>query len=133
MNESVMKAVYIAFAALLAGLLLKRMREELSIGVRIGAVVLIFAIVIGGIREILEAVSTLISTESLRGYAEPMVRAVGLAFLCKICADICRDCGENGLANGVENAGKIGILLLCLPMVRELLETASELWRIGDG
>lgn len=132
MNESVMRAIGIAFAALLAGLLLKRMREELSLGIRIAAIVLIFLIIIGGIREVLTAVTEWIAIAAFGEYAESMIRAIGLAFLCKICGDICRDCGENGLAGCVESAGKIGILLLCVPMVQELLETATVLWQIGN-
>ena len=91
MNESVMRAIGIAFAALLAGLLLKRMREELSLGIRIAAIVLIFIIIIGGIREVLTAVTEWIAIDIFGEYAESMIRAIGLAFLCKVCYDI--SCG----------------------------------------
>lgn len=131
MDESMMKVALIAFTALFAGLLLKKLHEELSVGVRIGGTVLIFVIVMNGVGRVLDAFSSLFTGHDMSGFAENMVRAVGLAFLCKICADICRDCGENGLAGGVESAGKIGILLLALPMVRELLETASEFLEMG--
>ena len=132
MEISMMKVALISVTALLAGLLLKRLREELSIGVRIGGTVLIFVIVMVGVKDLFASFSDLLSMTSFSGYAEPMIRAVGLAFLCKICADICRDCGENGLASGVESAGKIGILLLAFPMMKELLETASVFWSMSE-
>lgn len=133
MNDGVVRAIGIALVALLAALLLKRMREELSACVRIGAVILIFAVVLGSIRQVLGSVTSFVSDTALGGYAEPMIRAIGLAFLCRICADICRDCGEGGLAGGIESVGKVGILLLCLPLVQRLLETAAELWKMGEG
>ena len=133
MSDGVVRAIGIALVALLASLLLRRMREEISACVRIGAVLLIFFAVLGSIRQVLDAATAFMGSATLGGYAEPMIRAIGLAFLCRICADICRDCGESGLAGGIESAGKAGILLLCLPLVQRLLETATELWQMGEG
>ncbi|MBR6594775.1 MAG: stage III sporulation AC/AD family protein [Clostridia bacterium] len=56
-----------------------------------------------------------------------LFKAVGISLLCTVAADICRDMGENGLANGVEGAGRAAILLLSLPVVRYLLESAASL------
>ncbi|MBQ8345405.1 MAG: stage III sporulation AC/AD family protein [Clostridia bacterium] len=125
------KVVAIAMVALIGGLLLRGMRSELSLGLRIGGIVLIFAMVMHGMEELLAFFSDLPTPTAFSAYVNPMMKATGLTFLCKICADICRDCGEGGLANGVESAGKVGVLLLALPMVRELMETALSLWEIG--
>ena len=56
------------------------------------------------------------------GYGEIMLKGLGIAVLCRICSDICRDCGEPTAAAGVESAGKIGLLILALPAVGEVLE-----------
>ena len=55
-----------------------------------------------------------------------LLKALGVAFLAQICSDICRDCGENSAAAGVELVAKLEILLLCLPMLEKVLGTARE-------
>ena len=56
-----------------------------------------------------------------------LLRGLGVAVLTQLCAELCRQSGESGLALGVEGAGKAELLLLCLPMLRDLVETAGEL------
>ena len=42
-------------------------------------------------------------------------------------ADICRESGEGGAANGVELAGKVELLLLSLPLINDILSVTKEL------
>ena len=41
--------------------------------------------------------------------------------------DICRDFGEISIAQKVETAGKVEILVLSLPLVRSVIELSREL------
>ena len=59
------------------------------------------------------------------------LKGLGIAFLTQVCADICRDSGEGGIASGVELVGKIEILLLCLPLLERILALARELLGVG--
>ncbi len=54
-------------------------------------------------------------------YISVMVRALGLCVLCRVCSDICRDCGQATLAAAVESAGKVGMILLAMPTVTEII------------
>ena len=59
--------------------------------------------------------------------AELLLKALGIAWLTQCCADVCRESGESGAANGVELAGKAELLLLALPLLNNVLEVVSEL------
>ncbi len=59
--------------------------------------------------------------------ASLLLRALGVALLCQLCADLCRQSGETTIAAGVETAGRAQILLLSLPKLRELLAAAEQL------
>ena len=59
--------------------------------------------------------------------AELLLKALGIAWLTQCCADVCRESGESGAANGVELAGKVELLLLALPLLNNVLEVVSEL------
>ena len=60
-------------------------------------------------------------------YVATMLKGLGVAFISEICAGICRDFGKSTLADGVELAGKLEIILLCVPMITEIVSTAAEL------
>ena len=64
--------------------------------------------------------------------AEFLLKALGIAVLTQCCAELCRESGESGVANGVELAGKVEILLLALPLIAEILSTARELLSLAS-
>ena len=47
--------------------------------------------------------------------------------LSKLCADVCRDMGENTVGGGIELGGRLAILSLCIPLIGELMGYAREL------
>ena len=67
------------------------------------------------------------SEGELGEYASLMIKAVGIAVICATCGDVCRECGAASVASGVETAGNLAILGLCLPLLRELLDDAALL------
>ncbi len=60
-------------------------------------------------------------------WGQTLLKALGVAIAVEITADICRDAGEQSLAHKLELVGKAELLLLALPLVRELLELAGGL------
>ena len=56
-----------------------------------------------------------------------MLRVLAVALVTHICANICRDCGETTIASYMELGGKVEILLLSLPTVKEIIDTAVGL------
>ena len=65
--------------------------------------------------------------DAVGGYAEILLKALGIAVLTQCCAELCRECGENAAATGVELTGKVEILLLCLPLMSDVLSVAEDL------
>ncbi|MBQ4274429.1 MAG: hypothetical protein IJB94_05610 [Clostridia bacterium] len=49
----------------------------------------------------------------------------------QITSDICRDNGEATLAGHIEIVGKLELLLLCIPLIEEILATAKKLLEMG--
>ena len=72
----------------------------------------------------------LAESTGIAGYTAPLFKALAVAILTHLCAELCRESGEGGVAEGVELAGRLEILLLCLPLISEILETAGRLLSI---
>ena len=117
----------VAILCTIAGVLLRQIKGELSGLLRLGGGVLIFSLFLPLLGDALEQTGLLVENREAYLYAEVMLRALGLAFLCRICADICRECGEGMIATGVEMAGKLAILLLCFPLLQEIIGYAREM------
>ncbi len=57
----------------------------------------------------------------------PITKALLIALLCQLTAEICRDFGENSIASKVELGGKIAIIYLSIPLVKEVLKSAGQI------
>ncbi len=127
MDGSLFRICGLAILCLTVGLIVRQIRPELSGLVRIAAAVLIFGTLVSPLAERLETVIALLGGSGVEVYAQRMLRVLGIAFLTTICANVCRDSGENTLAGGVELAGKLAIVGLSIPLIEEILECATQL------
>ena len=109
---------------------LRRYQPELSIGVSIVAGIVVLVAIL---RTLLPTVQTI--REMLDGAAVPTVyvgvlfKALGICLLTQIAADTCRDAGESALAAKAEFVGKTMLLVISLPLFREITEVALSLMR----
>ena len=108
-------------------LCLKELRATLALPTRLAAVLLLFGAALALYVPVMERIRLLFSLSGAADYATPILRAAGIALICEIAVSFCRDLGENTVANGVLLFGKLEILVLCLPLVDDVLEIAKEL------
>lgn len=130
------KVCGVAILAAVSLNLLGRLSSGISILLRVGAGVLIFGILVLLLRENIDTLRDVLFIGEGGDFAKDaftlMLKALGVALISRFCADVCRDCGENTLAGGVENAGKIVMVSLSLPVLAQILERASEILEIGS-
>ena len=56
-----------------------------------------------------------------------LAKAMGIAYMTQISSELCRECGENNIAFGIESAGKIEIIILSLPLINQVIELSREM------
>ncbi len=64
---------------------------------------------------------------SVAEYAAVMLKGLGAAILTHVCSSVCRECGKPTLADYVEFAGRIELVLLCLPLITQIMKAADTL------
>ena len=114
-----------------AALLLHGKNGELAMLLRVGGVLVIMGVLATALQDTLGELGALISSSALSTYLTVMLKALGIAILCATCGDVCRECGSGSVAFGVELAGNLLILSLCLPILREILGYATSLLSLG--
>ena len=113
--------------ALLA-LSLRGQRPEFAMLLSLGCGIFVLLNLLGqmkGILSGLERVMTGLSGQSdLTGI---ILKALGICIVAELGSQCCRDAGEAAIAAKVELAAKTALVLMCMPVFTQLLETAGEL------
>lgn len=122
--------VQLAGVALLsvgAILVVRELKPNFVFPIRLAVTLFFFCAALVLYLPILERVKALFSLSGAADYGAPLLRATGIALICEITAAFCRDWGESTVADGVLLFGKLEILVLCLPLVDDVLKIAKEL------
>ena len=128
MSELSTKICFFAIICTVVSVIIKQCRPEYAFLVRLASTVGICAVAISVAGPIIEYIKSIfdVGINENYPYVQNVLKALGVAVLTEICADICRDLGESSAASGVELVGRIEILLLCIPMFEAVMKTVSE-------
>lgn len=121
-----------AVAGVTLAVLVRQWKNEFLPLLRLAFAIVFAAAVIGMSAPLVAYIRTLTENAGVSGYAEFLLKALGITVLTQCCAELCRESGESGVANGVELAGKVELLLLALPIISEILSTARELLSLAS-
>lgn len=119
----------VLFAVLCAVCILVLKTQKSPIAQLLGAMccVVLAVYIIGENNALFSEMRALLDESGYTAYAKTLVKALGVALVCEMGADVCRELGEAGVASKIELAGKIEILVLALPIARDLLSSARGL------
>lgn len=117
-----------AVAGALCAAVVKKQVPDLALVVTLCAVTLILLAAVTALEPVRELMDALGEQAGLSAAVlAPVVKTVGIALLTRVCAELCRDAGESGIAAAVEIAGGGCALLVCLPLFHGVLELILEL------
>lgn len=116
--------------ALLA-LSLRGQRPEFAMLLSLGCGVFVLLNLLGQMRGILSGLERVMA--GLSGQSDLtgiILKALGICIVAELGSQCCRDAGEAAIAAKVELAAKTALVLMCMPVFTQLLETAGELLRL---
>ena len=126
-----LKACMVALLMLASTTVIKQWKADFLPLVRIGAVVLFGSLLIANAEPLLSLLETLGTGSGASPYLETILKGLGIVILTQIASDICKDSGEGTLAGHIETVGKLELLLLCVPLIGEILGVAERLLEMG--
>ena len=113
-----------ALCALVAVVTVKETRRDFTPYLLMGAAVLLLGACLPGLGEgaaFARSLSSLAGEETV----SVVLRALGISWLSSAAGEICRGAGEAQLAGWLETAGRAELLVLSLPLLRELMAAAG--------
>ncbi|MGN0442122.1 MAG: SpoIIIAC/SpoIIIAD family protein [Acutalibacteraceae bacterium] len=117
-----------AAAAAVFAVLLKRYNPEIAMLTAMITGIIIFALILNSISpatDLIKRLSELIGDSGKN--VGILLKSIGICYICQFSADSCRDAGQGALAGKVELAGKIAVVLLCVPMLEEIINFAENI------
>lgn len=106
---------------------LKDYRPEFALLVSAAAGVFSLMLLLQPALEIIAEIKGRMETSGLTSVFSVLLKTVGICYITDFAADLCRDFGQNSLAAKVETAGKLSIVLVCLPLVASVLKITDKL------
>ncbi len=120
--------VGLALVVTVIGVVLRQIRPEIAIQLTILAAIIIFLLILGKVKVIIDLLQNLADQANISSYYLLIVlKIVGIAYLAEFGAQICRDAGEGALATKVEMAAKVSVLVLAIPIIAAILESLVRL------
>lgn len=117
------KVVGIVLTALIINIVLKNYSKEFTFLINIVCTIIIFTLIskdLKGIVDRLTSISNEISV--LLPYIKIMLKILGISMIAQLLSDLCRDNGENTLANQTELSAKIIVLVTALPLFTTIMD-----------
>ena len=127
----IIKIILISVVCAIICLIIKNFNPEFLPLVQIASLILIFTMLYDVIKQLLSSVVSIVSETNVvyDDYIFLLLKISGIAFITQMGSDVCKDSGSAVLANGVEFAGKVVIISLCLPLLRGVVEMAAAMVR----
>ena len=123
-----MQIIGISICGLLLTVLLRDYNKTISIIVMLSAAIIIFLLVLDGLSGVFTYIAEISSgAESTAEYIKLMMKVLGITLISQFAADMCRDAGENTLANQTDTAAKIIVVLMVLPLFEAVLNIITGL------
>lgn len=131
-----LRAIGVALVSLVAISILGGIGSGLKSFVKIAACVLLFSLAVSELSQGVDAIKDAYlgiksENEFLGESISVMIKALAIALVGRVGADICKECGEGGLAQGIESVSGVMIFTLSLPIVTSILEFASDILQRG--
>lgn len=126
--ELLLKTAAAALTAVLINLMIRRYNPEISLGLSLCAITVIFAAALrfsSGLMELVDAVKSIAGSENMM--IAPVIKCLAIALITKISAELCRDASQAASAAAVEFAGTVCAMGVTVPMIISMLKTIGSM------
>ncbi len=114
-------AIVIAFLCMIV----KQYKPEYALLCQLCGVAVIVLYAASSLEEIMSTLNEMISLSGIDvSFLKILLKALAVSILTDVASSVCRDSGNNTLANAVDLLGRTVIIVLALPILKKLAEAA---------
>jgi stage III sporulation protein AD len=124
----IMGIVGIGIAATIMIVIVKSQRPEMAMLISIITGIIIFILIATKLAAVVELISVYMKKTNVdTSIVATVLKIIGLAYICEIGAEICRDAEQGAIAAKIEMAGKVIIATIAVPIITSLLDLVIKI------
>lgn len=128
---NLISVVGVILVVAVASVVLKKYLPEYSMVINILAGAMVLVVIFGEVLGVIAKADHFVSASKIpKEYVDILFKSLGICFLTQFASDSCKDAGEGSLANKIELAGKVAIIVLALPLFEKVIQTSLELIKV---
>lgn len=118
----ILQIIGIGLSGAVTAFVLKEYKPLFAVCIGMLTAMVIFASLLRYISYVFDAVHMIAARLSVNNsYITVLIRIIGIAYLSRFGSEICRDAGQNVIAQKIELAGKIMIVVTSMPILTAVL------------
>jgi stage III sporulation protein AD len=123
----IVKVVAVGLVTMIATIIVKQVKPEISILITIAGSILIIVLIIQMLQGVFGSFLDIFDKTGVSSSLfVPIFKIIGIGYLCEFGANLCIDGGCNSIADKILFCGKITILIIALPIVTSVIDIVLE-------
>lgn len=124
----ILKIVGMAFVAMFLIVILRKSGSNIGTLLELAAGALILFVIFDPLKEIITFLQTISDKAKIDTvYIGIVIKIIGIAYISTFASALCKDANVDSLANQVDFAGKIMILVLAIPILMAVLNSILQI------
>jgi len=124
----IIQIVGLGLVATIIIIVLKDINPHFSFLIVLFTGVMIFLFLLGKISRVIEILDSLATQANINMvYLETILKIIGIAYVAEFAVQITKDAGQGAIAEKIELAGKLLIMVLAIPIIGAIIETVIQL------
>ena len=126
--EAIFKIIAVGLITCFAVLTIKPVKSDFALLVGVVGGIIILTFIINYFSSIFSAFNGIIENTGLsKNLFSLVLKIVAIGYLTEFSAGLCADCGNNGLADKMLLGGKVVLLVISLPIIKDILNVIVEI------
>jgi len=124
----VIKIVGIGLLGLIITIIIKEYKKEYAIYTALISGIIIIFISMDILKNIISFINELsLNSNYNRQFISLIMKITGISILTEYAVSICKDAGENAIANKIDFGGKIVVISMSIPVITTTIESLTKL------
>ena len=120
--------IIVVIISAVVNLIIKKYSPEHAMLVAVVSGCVILGFLIAALNNVFDSIFDLFSDSGINNEIfKVVIKALGICYITEFAVDICNDFGQTSLGAKAELAGKISVIILTLPLIKQILSAAVEL------
>ncbi len=123
----IVKVVAVGLITVIATIIVKQVKPEIAVLITLAGSIVIIILSVQMLQNVFGSFLGIFDKTGVSGSLfVPVLKIIGIGYLCEFGANLCVDGGCNSIADKILFCGKITILIIALPIINNVIDVVLE-------